>query len=213
MRAVIEGLQSQDRPTLAPSRLPTGSSRPVPRADPRVHLPGERPRHPDRREQLQRHPFLACGGYSPRARIPPTPCLGSSIPGPATSRRCLRHVPGALRRQARSAPEPSRSVISGRHARDAGRRRHGTAPLVFAWTQPRRTSRRCHCRRTRLGDQFTAPVVAANTTLNFTLTVSNGAGSASAPVGVTIRGGSTCVNQGAPLTVSSGTRVTLTGTG
>ena len=85
----------------------------------------------------------------------------------------------------------------------------GTAPITFVWAQNPADVPQVSLTANGASASFTTPVVAANTTLNFTVTATNAAGSASAPVSVSVAVDQPVVNHVAPLTVSSGTRATL----
>jgi len=90
----------------------------------------------------------------------------------------------------------------------------GTAPLSFVWTQaPTDVPQVVLTNANTPTATFTAPVVAANTTLHFTVTVTNSAGSASATANVAIAVDQPIVNPVAPQTVFSGTPVTMNITG
>jgi hypothetical protein len=90
----------------------------------------------------------------------------------------------------------------------------GTAPLSFAWTQaPTDVPQVVITNPNTASATFTTPVVAANTTLHFTVTVTNSAGSASASTSVTVSVDQPIVNPVPNQTVFSGTPVTINITG
>jgi hypothetical protein len=86
--------------------------------------------------------------------------------------------------------------------------------LTFSWTQaPTDVPQVILTNPNTATATFTTPVVAANTTLHFTATATNSAGSASAPTTVNVAVDIPIVNHVAPQTVFSGTPVTMIITG
>ena len=108
----------------------------------------------------------------------------------------------------------AQTVASGAPVSLNGNASTGTAPLTFAWVQAATDVPQVALTGANTATpSFTAPIVAATTVLNFTLTVSNSAGSSSASVAITVNAATgPTVNPIAALTVASGTQVSMTAT-
>ncbi|HET9754567.1 MAG TPA: hypothetical protein VFP52_16465, partial [Myxococcales bacterium] len=151
-------------------------------------------------------PFLASGGYRSATGV----LAGRLAPFPTSATGGTCTAPTAL------ATAPA-SVAAGDLVALDGRASTGGPPLAFQWTQAATDP----VQVTLLNPgtsvaTFTAPAFTANTTLNFTLTVSACGQSASAPVAVTI--GATSLptvsfTPASPISVVTGSTVTLTATG
>ena len=90
----------------------------------------------------------------------------------------------------------------------------GSTPLSFAWTQaPTDVPQVIISNANTANASFTTPVVAANTTLHFTATATNSAGSASAPTTVNVAVDIPTVNHVAPQTLFSGAAGSMAVTG
>lgn len=218
MRAVIEGLQSQNPANPAAVTSANGlfyGQYHAPIAE--YIFPENIPGAPIVENNFNTIPFLACGGYS-----------SSGIPGgvgtlagilnpwpsnvaPNTS-NCVGLVSPPSSVAATATPS---SVISGTGTLvTLSATASGTTPLSFAWTQaPTDVPQVVLTNPNTATATFTTPVVAANTTLNFTVTVTNSAGSASASTVVNVSVDVPIVNHVAPQTVFSGTPVTMNITG
>ncbi len=221
MRAVIEGLQSQN------PALPGAATSANGLFYGQYHAPILEYIFPENipgsaivENNFNAFPFLSCGGYaSSGIDIPPTApvfALGPLSPWPSnvapSASACVGLVLPPTGAVATASPT---SVISGTGtpvtlSASAG----GSAPLTFVWTQAATDVPQVALTGANTASAtFTTPVVAANTTLNFSVAVSNSAGSASAPVSVTVALDKPIVNHVAPLSVQSGTQATLNITG
>jgi len=147
--------------------------------------------------------FLACGGYSSSTGT----LAGQLNPWPGAA---APFCAGALIAPSTNAG-PDTTVASGAAVTLAGSAT-GSAPLAFAWLQTAGPAVLLS-NPAIPGPSFTAPLVAAQTTLNFQLTVSNGAGSSTSSVNITVNAPlAPTVNHIAARTVNSGTPVSLTAT-
>jgi len=147
--------------------------------------------------------FLACGGYSSStgalaAQLSPWPgvvapfCAGALTPPVANA--------GA-----------AQTVASGATVTLAGTAT-GSTPLTFAWVQTAGPVV-VLTNPTTLAPSFTAPLVAVATPLTFQLTATNAVGSSTSSVIITVNAAAApTASVTAPLTVNSGTPVTLTAT-
>jgi hypothetical protein len=220
MRAVIEGLQSQNPSNPAALTSANGIFYGQYHAPILEYIfPENIPGAPIVENNFNAFPFLACGGYSSSGiDIPPTaPVLatGPLNPWPSNIAPLQSACVGAVQAPTVTATATPPSVISGTGTGvTLSATATGTAPLSFAWTQaatdvPQVTLLNANTATAT----FATPVVAANTTLNFTVTVTNTAGSASANVTVAVVRDTPIVNPVAPQTVPSGTRATINITG
>jgi len=163
--------------------------------------------------------FLSCGGYSSSGidftPTPPTLAPGpldpwpSNIPANVTA--CSGFVAPPTGVTATATPL---SVISGTGGLvTLSATASGTGPLTFTWAQAATDATQVTLTPAGNNATFTTPSVAASTTLNFTVTVSNSAGSATATVSVAVVVDTPIVNHVAPISVSTGTLGTLSITG
>ncbi|MFI5176257.1 MAG: hypothetical protein ACHQKY_15455, partial [Terriglobia bacterium] len=135
-------------------------------------------------------PFLACGGYTSSAGTRATQL--NPWPG-ATAPVCATLTPPVAN------AGPNQTVASGAPVTLNGGASTGTAPLTFAWVQAATDVPQVTLTGSGTASPtFTAPTVLATTVLNFTLTVTNSAGSSSASMTVT-------VNPPAPPVITSAT--------
>ena len=145
-------------------------------------------------------PFLAQGGYASSAgtlvgQLSPWP--DSSSPAPA----CTPPIAG---------PGGPYTVASGGALTLSGSAT-GTAPLAFAWAAP---ALGVLSSSAVANPVYTAPFVAAATPVSLQLNVTNGCGSSTASVTVTVNAAAApTVNPVNAITVASGAPVTLTATG
>jgi hypothetical protein len=223
MRAVIEGLQSQN-PAL-PGALTSANGlfygqyhAPILEYIFPENVPGT----PIVENNFNTIPFLTCGGYSssgigavgtttpPTASILATSALvpwPSNVPAPTSG--CVNQTQPPSITSAIATPS---SVISGTgQVVTLSATATGTAPLTFVWTQAATDTVQVVLTPVAGTNNvtFVTPVVAANTTLNFTVTVSNAAGSASAPVAVGVSVDRPVVNHVPPQSQFSGIQVVL----
>jgi len=199
MRAVVEGLQSQNPANPGAITAANGLfygqyHAPIEEYIFPENVPGT-PIVPNNFETIA---FLAQGGYTSAAgtlvgQLAPWP--GASAPTPA----CQPPVASAGN---------AFSVASGALATLAGSAT-GTAPITFAWTAPAGVTLSS---TTAASPTFTAPVVAVNTPLTFTLTATGcGGATSTASVVVTVDAAAApSVAAIAARTVFSGTAVSIT---
>jgi Immunoglobulin I-set domain len=220
MRSVIEGLQSQNPAN--PGALTSANGlfygqyhAPILEYIFPENIPGS----PIVENNFNAMPFLACGGYSSSGiDIPPTaPVLapGALNPWPSNvaplATACTGLVTPPTAVVATATPS---SVISGTGTVvTLSATASGTAPITFTWTQNPADVPQVVLTPSGNNATFVTPVVAANTTLNFTVTATNTAGSASAPVSVAVAFDQPVVNPIAFQSVLSGTRATINITG
>jgi hypothetical protein len=209
MRAVIEGQQGQN--PASPTAVTSANGlfygqyhAPILEYIFPENIPGS-PVVPNNFESF---PFLACGGYTSSAGT-----IGGQLnPWPGAAAPTVVNCPGAITAPVANAGI-AQTVASGAPVTLDGSASTGTAPLTFAWTQAATDPIQVLLTSAGSNATFTAPSVAATTVLNFTLTVTNSAGSSSASVTVTVNhAAAPTVTAPAPLTVLSGTPVTLTAT-
>jgi hypothetical protein len=220
MRAVIEGLQSQNPANPTAVKTANGLYYGQYHAPIMEYIfPENIPGSPIVENNFNAMPFLACGGYSSSGiDIPPTaPVLapGPLNPWPSNvapnTSACAGFVNPPTAVVATATPS---SVISGTGTVvTLSATASGTAPLAFTWTQAATDVPQVGLTPAGNNVTFTAPVVAASTTLNFTVTVSNSAGSVSAPVSVAVAVDQPILNHVAPFSVLSGVRATMNITG
>jgi hypothetical protein len=220
MRAVIEGLQSQNPANPGAVTSANGLFYGQYHAPIMEYIfPENIPGSPIVENNFNAMPFLACGGYSSSGiDIPPTaPVLapGPLNPWPSNvapnTSACAGFVNPPTAVVATATPS---SVISGTGTVvTLSATASGTAPLSFTWAQNAADVPQVVLTPAGNSATFTTPVVAANTTLNFTVTVSNAAGSVSAPVSVAVAVDQPIVNHVAPFSVLSGVRATMNITG
>jgi hypothetical protein len=211
MRAVVEGQQSQNPANPAAVKYANGLYAGQYHAPILEYIfPENIPGSPIVENNFNAMPFLACGGYTSSggtlagvlnpwpSNVAPSVCAGAVT------------APSGV-----SASASPSSPISGTGATVtltavAG----GTTPLTFVWTQAATDAVQVVLTGANTSSAtFVTPVVAANTTLNFTVSVSNSAGSASASVAVPVLVDQPAVNPIASQTVTSGTPVSVTATG
>lgn len=218
MRAVIEGLQSQDPAN--PGAIATANGLFYGQYHAPITLyifPENVPGAPIVENNFNSIPFLACGGYT-SSGIPggAGTLVGILNPWPSNiapnTSSCVGLVTAPSNVVATASPS---SVISGTGTLvTLNATAAGTLPLSFAWTQaPTDVPEVVLTNPNTATATFTTPVVAANTTLHFTVTVTNSAGSASGVTSVSVAVDIPIVNHVAPQTVFSGTPVTMIITG
>ena len=218
MRSVIEGLQSQN-PAL-PGAVTSANGlfygqyhAPILEYIFPENVPGA----PIVENNFNTIPFLTCGGYSSSGIPGGTSTLAGTLnPWPSNIApnlaNCINLVIAPNNVVATATPS---SVFSGSGTVvTLSATASGTAPLSFVWTQaPTDVPQVVLTNPNTPTATFTTPVVAVNTTLHFTVTVTNSAGSASAPANVAVAVDQPIVNPVAPQTVFSGTPVTINITG
>jgi hypothetical protein len=218
MRSVIEGLQSQN-PAL-PGALTSANGlffgqyhAPILEYIFPENVPGA----PIVENNFNTIPFLTCGGYSSSGIPGGAGTLAATLnPWPSNIApnlsTCINLVTPPNNVVATATPS---SVFSGSGTVvTLSATASGTAPLSFAWTQaPTDVPQVVITNPNTASATFTTPVVAANTTLHFTVTVTNSAGSASATANVTVSVDQPIVDPVPNQTVFSGTPVTINITG
>jgi hypothetical protein len=203
MRAVIEGLQTQIPGTAGAVTSANGIVYGQYHAPILEYIfPENIPGTPIVENNFNTMPFLACGGYTSSAGT----LAGQLSPWPSNV------VPVCANTAPVANAGPDQTVASGALVTLAGSAT-GTTPMTFAWLQtagPAVTLSNAAI----AGPSFTAPSVAVTTVLTFQLTATNALGSSSATVTITVNAaGAPTVNHIAPVTVTSGTPVTMTATG
>jgi len=187
MRAVIEG--THNTPTLAANGILAGQYH-APIGE--YIFPENIPGSPIVENNFNTIPFLTKGGYSSATGT----LAGQLNPWPSN----LNPTP-ACTAPVVSAGTPD-TVASGQTLAISASA-SGTAPLTYQWSVPAQGSL---APLNAASTTYTAPVVAANTTLSLTLTVSNSCGSGSGTKQVTVTaGGAPTVAPVAPLTVLAST--------
>ncbi|MGZ4865946.1 MAG: hypothetical protein ACXV7C_01900 [Candidatus Angelobacter sp.] len=218
MRSVIEGLQSQDPANPGALTSANGLFYGQYHAPIMLYIfPENVPGAPIVENNFNSIPFLACGGYT-SSGIPggAGTLVGILNPWPSNitpnTSSCVGLVVAPSNVVATATPS---SVISGTGTLvTLNATAAGTLPLSFAWTQaPTDVPQVVLTNPNTDTATFTTPVVAANTTLHFTVTVTNSAGSASGVTSVAVAVDIPIVNHVPPQTVFSGTPVTMIITG
>jgi hypothetical protein len=218
VRAVIEGLQSQNPANPGAITSANGLFYGQYHAPILEYIfPENIPGAPIVENNFNTIPFLSCGGYT-SSGIPggAGTLVGILNPWPSNvapnTSNCVGLVTPPSNVVATATPS---SVISGSGTLvTLNATAAGTTPLSFAWTQaPTDVPQVILTNPNTATATFTTPVVAANTTLHFTATATNSAGSASAPTTVNVAVDIPIVNHVAPQTVFSGTPVTMIITG
>jgi hypothetical protein len=218
VRAVIEGLQSQNPANPGAITAANGLFYGQYHAPILEYIfPENIPGAPIVENNFNTIPFLSCGGYT-SSGIPggAGTLVGILNPWPSNvapnTSNCVGLVTPPSNVVATATPS---SVISGSGTLvTLNATAAGTTPLSFAWTQaPTDVPQVILTNPNTATATFTTPVVAANTTLHFTATATNSAGSASAPTTVNVAVDIPIVNHVAPQTVFSGTPVTMIITG
>ncbi|MGZ7105362.1 MAG: hypothetical protein ACXVKC_08005 [Candidatus Angelobacter sp.] len=218
MRSVIEGLQSQDPANPGALTSANGLFYGQYHAPIMLYIfPENVPGAPIVENNFNSIPFLACGGYT-SSGIPggAGTLVGILNPWPSNitpnTSSCVGLVVAPSNVVATATPS---SVISGTGTLvTLNATAAGTLPLSFAWTQaPTDVPQVILTNPNTATATFTTPVVAANTTLHFTVTVTNSAGSASGVTSVAVAVDIPIVNHVPPQTVFSGTPVTMIITG
>lgn len=218
VRSVIEGLQSQNPANPAAITSANGIFYGQYHAPILEYIfPENIPGSPIVENNFNSIPFLACGGYS-SSGIPGGAGILAGILNPWPSNvapntsNCVGLVTPPSNVIATANPS---SVISGTGTLvTLSATAAGSTPLSFAWTQaPTDVPQVVITNANTATATFTTPVVAANTTLNFTATATNSAGSSSAIANVTVAVDIPIVNHVAPQIVFSGTPVTMVITG
>jgi hypothetical protein len=215
MRAVIEGLQSQVTAQVPSANGLIYGQYHAPILE--YIFPENVPGTPIVENNFNSMPFLACGGYT-SSGIPDglTTLAGILNPWPSNAIPSTANCTGFV------APPSSVIATANPNAAISGTATlvtlsaaaSGTTPLTFAWTQAATDAVQVVLSNANTATAtFTTPVVSANTTLNFTVTVTNSAGSATGTVSVAIVLDQPFVNHVTPLTVFSGTPATLNITG
>ncbi len=205
MRAVIEGAWVPGQTTTYANGLIAGQYHaPITTLIFPENIPGS-PIVPNNFESI---PFLACGGYTSSAGT----LAGQLNPWPGAAAPSLAACPGAIAPPVANAGL-NQTVASGAAVTLNGSASTGTAPLTFVWAQNPLDVPQVLLTAAGSNATFTAPSVATATVLNFTLTVTNSAGSSTANVTVTVNPIlAPTVSAPAPVSVISGTPVTLTAT-
>lgn len=218
VRAVIEGLQSQNPANPGAITSANGLFYGQYHAPILEYIfPENIPGAPIVENNFNTIPFLSCGGYT-SSGIPggAGTLVGILNPWPSNvapnTSNCVGLVTPPSNVVATATPS---SVISGSGTLvTLNATAAGTTPLTFSWTQaPTDVPQVILTNPNTATATFTTPVVAANTTLHFTATATNSAGSASAPTTVNVAVDIPIVNHVAPQTVFSGTPVTMIITG
>jgi hypothetical protein len=218
VRAVIEGLQSQNPANPGAITSANGLFYGQYHAPILEYIfPENIPGAPIVENNFNTIPFLSCGGYT-SSGIPggAGTLVGILNPWPSNvapnTSSCVGLVTPPSNVVATATPS---SVISGSGTLvTLNATAAGTTPLTFSWTQaPTDVPQVILTNPNTATATFTTPVVAANTTLHFTATATNSAGSASAPTTVNVAVDIPIVNHVAPQTVFSGTPVTMIITG
>jgi hypothetical protein len=218
VRAVIEGLQSQNPANPGAITAANGLFYGQYHAPILEYIfPENIPGAPIVENNFNTIPFLSCGGYT-SSGIPggAGTLVGILNPWPSNvapnTSNCVGLVTPPSNVVATATPS---SVISGSGTLvTLNATAAGTTPLTFSWTQaPTDVPQVILTNPNTATATFTTPVVAANTTLHFTATATNSAGSASAPTTVNVAVDIPIVNHVAPQTVFSGTPVTMIITG
>ncbi|MGB7621710.1 MAG: hypothetical protein WBN92_05115 [Terriglobia bacterium] len=205
MRSVVEGAWVPGQTTTSANGLIYGQYHvPILTYIFPENIPGS-PVVPNNFEAIQ---FLACGGYTSSAGT----LAGQLNPWPGAAAPSLAGCPGSIAAPVANAG-PVQTVTSGAAVSLNGTASTGTAPLTFAWIQAATDIPQVALTGANTATpSFTAPLVAATTVLNFTLTVTNGAGSSSASMTVTVNPAPPTVNPITALTVVSGSLATMTAT-
>lgn len=214
MRAVIEGLQSQNPANPGAITSANGLFFGQYHAPILEYIfPENIPGTPIVENNFNSIPFLACGGYSSSGIPGGTSTLAGILnPWPSNiapnTLNCVNLVTPPNNVVANANPS---AVISGSGTLvTLNATASGSTPMTFAWTQaPTDVPQVILNNANTATASFTTPVVAATTTLNFTATATNSAGSASASTSVTVSVDIPVVNHVAPQTVFSGTPVTM----
>jgi hypothetical protein len=179
MRAVIEGLQSQNPANAGAQTAANGIFYGQYHAPISEYIfPENIPGSPIVENNFNSIAFLACGGYASSAGT----LAGSLLPWPSNIvPTCGGAQPVANAGAAQTAPSGSTVTLNGNGSTGAN--------LTFLWTQTGGPGVTLNPNRTTAVVTFTAPTVAASTTLTFSLTVSNAAGSSTATTTVTVSPG------------------------
>ena len=218
VRAVIEGLQSQNPANPGAITSANGLFYGQYHAPILEYIfPENIPGTPIVENNFNTIPFLACGGYT-SSGIPggAGTLVGILNPWPSNvapnTSNCVGLVTPPSNVVATANPS---SVISGTGTLvTLNATAAGTTPLSFSWVQaPTDVPQVVLTNANTATATFTTPVVAANTTLHFTATATNSAGSASGSTIVNVAVDIPIVNHVAPQTVFSGTPVTMVITG
>jgi hypothetical protein len=218
VRSVIEGLQSQNPANPGAVTSANGIFYGQYHAPILEYIfPENVPGAPIPENNFNTIPFLTCGGYSSSGIPGGAGTLAATLnPWPSNvapnTSTCVGLVTPPNNVVATATPS---SVLSGSGTLvSLSATASGSAPLSFTWTQaPTDVPQVVLTNPNTPTASFTTPVVAANTTLHFTVTVTNSAGSASAIANVTVSLDQPIVNPVAPQTVFSGTPVTINITG
>jgi immunoglobulin I-set domain protein len=219
MRSVIEGMQSQNPANPGALTSANGLFYGQYHAPILSYIfPENIPGSPIVENNFNAFPFLACGGYSSSGiGIPPTaPVLarGPLSPWPSNIAPLSSACVGAITPPSVTASATPSSVISGTGTIvNLSATATGSAPLTVTWTQAATDVPQVVLTPAGNNATFTTPVVAANTTLNFTVTATNAAGSQSANVSVTVAFDQPVVNTIPFQSVLSGTPATINITG
>lgn len=146
-------------------------------------------------------PFLACGGYASSTGV----LAGQLNPWPgAVAPICANTLTAPV-----ASAGADFTVASGALVSLTGSAT-GSTPMTFAWLQTAGPAVTLSD-PSILNPTFTAPFVAAPTTLTFSFTATNSVGSSTASVNITVNAtGAPTINPLAPVTVNSGTPVSLT---
>jgi hypothetical protein len=216
MRSVIEGLQSQN--PASPTAVTSANGlfygqyhAPILEYIFPENIPGT----PIVENNFNSMPFLACGGYSSSGiDIPPTaPVLATGPLSPWPSNvtpdltACVNLAQAPNITSVLATPS---SVISGSGTVvTLSATASGSTPMTFVWAQNPADVPQVVLTPVGNNATFVTPVVAANTTLNFTVTATNTAGSATAPVSVSVAVDQPIVNHIPFSSVTSGVRATV----